>query len=662
MLVPVKRKRKVKLINNILHIEYPELIACGVSKGTIDAAKLRSTTGWEFTNDPDDRRRVLVRYDVLKEQYKKVVDQHYLPNAFSYYRSTIIELLLPDGAEALAFYREYRLGDGTGLPADRIYSYTLAARYCSMVIEVGNTGGKAKLARLGMSKQSFYEAVAAQIAVKEIPLPKAYTKLMAKVREFQKDGFASLVSKKYGNSNSGKLTDQQKSWIIARYAQVTKPDARTVHQELLQHGRKQDWPVVSESCVHKFLLRPDVAQLWHLGRHGKQVWKNRYEHHARLVLPAFRDALWCSDGSKLNFFYRDSAGKISSAQQIYMIADVYSEAILGWHISKSENYSAQYAAFKMAVNHAQAKPYQLLYDNQGGHKAGVSQEFFSRLCKHHFPAAPYNAQSKPIEMIIGRFQHKVMSQFWFFTGQNITARSLDSRAVTDYIKQRIDKLPTLDEVAALMKQLVEQWNAGINSRTGKARLASYHESINPTHTAIDYTDMVDLFWLKTDRPVTYTRGGLRLEVHGVRYEFEVMTDAGQPDVQFMRKHVQDKFVVAYDPDDLSHVRLYQEYSDGLRFIAAAYEKQSHPRALQDYSEDSAAGIRNMMRVRKEQLNGVQAALQQIKEESGVLNEEDAAYLLMHGDKSGIITAEDSILINRMGLYSDGNASENQILD
>jgi hypothetical protein len=38
-------------------------------------AKSTGTKCWSFINDPDDRRRVLIKYEDLKEDYKKMVKE-----------------------------------------------------------------------------------------------------------------------------------------------------------------------------------------------------------------------------------------------------------------------------------------------------------------------------------------------------------------------------------------------------------------------------------------------------------------------------------------------------------------------------------------------------------------------------------------------------------
>lgn len=109
-----------------------------------------------------------------------------------------------------------------------------------------------------------------------------------------------------------------------------------------------------------------------------------------------RDALWYGDGTKLNLYYKDEDGKVRTTS-VYEVIDAYSECLLGFCISDSEDYEAQYMSYRMAIQVSGHKPYEIVYDNQGGHKKLENQEFFKKLCHIHRTTTPYNGASKTIE-------------------------------------------------------------------------------------------------------------------------------------------------------------------------------------------------------------------------------------------------------------------------
>lgn len=44
--------------------------------------------------------------------------------------------------------------------------------------------------------------------------------------------------------------------------------------------------------------------------------------------------------------------------------DAFSETMLGYYISDSENYEAQYNSFRMAIQTARFRPYEIVTDNR----------------------------------------------------------------------------------------------------------------------------------------------------------------------------------------------------------------------------------------------------------------------------------------------------------
>ena len=119
---------------------------------------------------------------------------------------------------------------------------------------------------------------------------------------------------------------------------------------------------------------------------------------------------------------------------MYEVVDAYSEVLLGFHISESENFEAQYCAFRMAVQRSGHKPYEIVHDNQGGHnklnrqgKKPTGDEkgkgFLDRLCHIHRPTMPYNGESKTIESIFGRFQQQVLARYLTSLGRTLRQRS-----------------------------------------------------------------------------------------------------------------------------------------------------------------------------------------------------------------------------------------------
>lgn len=103
-------------------------------------------------------------------------------------------------------------------------------------------------------------------------------------------------------------------------------------------------------------------------------------------MPYRRNSIWEGDGTKLNLHYR--VGRKLYSEDVYMVMCVATEMFLGWEYGK-ESYAVQRRAYKMALERAGERPYDILTDNQGGHKKLETQGLFSRLALNYSNTQPY---------------------------------------------------------------------------------------------------------------------------------------------------------------------------------------------------------------------------------------------------------------------------------
>lgn len=425
-------------------------------------------------------------------------------------------------------------------------------------------------------------------------LPGTLQRLKRKMSEYSRDGYRSLVSGKMGNSNTLAITEEAGSLLVAlkRSSDPVYTDSQILKEYNIR-ARAEGWrSLKGVRSLKQYLYRPDIEPLWYDAVHGELKSHQRYGRKNRTEAPSMRDSLWYGDGTRLNLYYRDyvdGRGWTVKTMSVYEVIDAYSEAMLGYHISETEDNEAQYNAFRMAVQVSGHRPYELVHDNQGGHKKIAP--WLDRLARVRRPTAPYSGQSKTIESVFGRFQAQILHRDWRFTGQNITARKASSRPNLERIKANVDKLYTLDELKEAYSKARAEWNASAHHATGISRMEMYLSSSNPESPAVTVEDMVDLFWLTTARASTYTDSGITIRTGGRAYSYEVLTAEGAPDHEFLRKNIGSRFRVKYDPSDMMSVRLYSEDPDGsLRFVRTASPYIRIHRAIQDQKEGERAFI------------------------------------------------------------------------
>lgn len=425
-------------------------------------------------------------------------------------------------------------------------------------------------------------------------LPGTLARLKTRLKAWKADGYQSVVSGKLGNSSALKITGDFLKLIVAlKRSKVPVYTDAQLFEKANEIAEERGWkPIRSLSGMKKWLSSPSVEPLWYDAVYGEQAARQRYGRKHKTALPTRRDTLWYGDGTKLNLYYRDEQGKVRTTQ-VYEVIDAMSEVLLGYCISDTEDYEAQYHAYRMAIQKSGHKPYEIVYDNQGGHKKLDSDGFIGKICRVHRPTQPYNGESKTIESVFGRFQAQVLHKDWRFTGQNVTAKKASSRPNVEFIEANKDSLYTLEELKDAYAAARKEWNEGVHPATGERRIDMYEKSVNEETQEVTLHDMVDMFWVFTKRMATFTDQGLLVTIKGEKRQYEVCSSPGVPDHEWRRKHTYERFIVAYDPYDFASIRLYTKGTDGsLRFERTAEPYILIHRALQDQQgTDDAKFIR-----------------------------------------------------------------------
>lgn len=481
-------------------------------------------------------------------------------------------------------------------------------------------------------------------------LPQNVARLKAKLKAFKSGGYPSLISGKIGNRNTQKITDEFGRLLIAlKRCRVPVYTDTQLFEEANRRAEENGWkPLKSLSGMKRWLNSAAIMPLWYDAVYGEQAARQKFGRKHRTALPTKRDALWYGDGTKLNLYYRDEDGKVRTTQ-VYVVIDAMSEVMLGWHISDSEDYEAQYHAYRMAIQTSGRKPYEIVHDNQGGHKKLDADGLFRKLCHVHRTTQPYNAESKTIEAVFGRFQQQVLHKDWRFTGQNITAKKESSRPNLEFIEENRDSLYTLAELKDAYTLATKEWNGMRHPAYGTSRLEAYEGSVNEETQEVTAHDMVDMFWVTAKRMGTFTDQGISVTIKGQKRQYEVMGEPGVPDHEWRRLHTYERFVVKYDPYDFGCIRLYKKEADGsLRFERVAEPYLVVHRAIQEQTEGEAAFIRQEQAANTADRIERTVAGREIEKAHGVLPEQ-------HGLRSpkpkGMSAAERRQIERRTGIYS-----------
>ena len=507
------------------------------------------------------------------------------------------EIALPHDVAAQEFFRNHRLANGESIPEDKQEEYIINARVLNALRDSLNTQ-KAMRRACNNNTPIIWSNIFAQAEqLREVynhTLPKSEARLRDKLRQYAKEGYECLVSGKFGNGNTLKITKEAGRQIIAlRRSHIPVYSTQEVFDEFNRIAEKRGWkPLRSKSALLAYLERPEVKPLWYDAVYGEYAAKQLFARQHKTDMPVVRDALWYGDGTKLNLYYKAYEGGklVMRSVQVYEVIDAYSEMFLGYHISQTENFDAQYRAFRMAIETAGHKPYEIVTDNQGGQKKAIAKQFFSAICRVARPTAPYNAQGKSIEAVFGRFQSQVLHKNWRFTGGNISSKEA-WKINREFIEANKEKLYTYEELLEAYAAARQEWNTMLHHKTGIAREKMYRDSVNPQAVEVSEYDMVDMFWIRTERPSVFTAGGIKIQYQKKEYTFEVLAEDGMPDMEWRSRNTGRQFVVRFDPLNLDRALLYTETPMGLRYETVAYPYITIHRAIQEQAEGEMDFIR-----------------------------------------------------------------------
>lgn len=550
----------------------------------------------------------LIEYESLPSKYREAVCETYGDPKKIVARETYINKVEPD-VDAVEFFANYTIAyaDNTkSLPEDKQKEYANNAALLNAIGEKWNKHVSERKKQGKRPRSVFWQTEAAN--VKAVPvsfihsIPTNPRRLHAKYNDYMANGYEALISRKFANTNTQKITPEAGEWLVAQFmSQINRCTIEGLHVRYNAIAPEKGWKKLKTvDSLRLYLNKPEVKRIWFAARYGELNAKELFQRQNRTLLPTRRDSLWYSDGTKLNFYYQDEKGNVKTSC-VYEVMDVFSEVFLGNHISDTEDFEAQFNAFKMAVQTSGYKPYELKYDNQGGHKKLENSDFLHNLSDHAIRTAPYNGKSKTIESAFGRFQRQYLHEAWYFTGQNITASKKESRANMEFILANTKRLPTLEEAKAKYKELRDRWNNDPHHKTGESKMLMYRSSVNGGIKKVGIVEMIDMFGVTTKLPSTYTAAGIEIEVKKKKYAYEVLDANGCPDLDFNRRNVTRKFYVRYQPDDMSFVSLFEKDATGdLRFITIAQPYLMVNRAMQDQTPLDLHIIRQTEHRNKEQ--------------------------------------------------------------
>lgn len=594
----------MEMLGNTLCVTFKELIEHGITSEPTYKKYARERK-ISVLQHGGNGRKALIAYQSLPERWRAVCEEKLKEEIAAMKRQEeekYISTQIRFDREAVDFYKTYTAPNGGKISTERQLEYILNAQVMNEMVRIEKKrnadhakNGHTRRAETWSSVLKTCEALRERC---HHTLPLNPGRLREKFNAYKKHSYVALVNGNVGNK-SARIINKAEGRLLLKLRRSQFP-VYTDMQMFEEYNRQAPLrglkPIKSPNTVYNYLHSPEVEIWWYAAIHGEREFKNKYMPTFDTILPEMPNALWYSDGTRLNLYYKVYDAKqrrmVARATDVYEVMDACTETFLGYYIGDGENFLSQYRAYRDALARWKVKPYEIVTDNQGGHKKLASQGFFKKICHLHKTTMPHNGQSKTIEAAFGRFQAQVMHKLYNFTGQNVNAKKLKSKPNMELIMKNIDKLPTLEELKEQYAQCREKWNNDVHptSSTGMRRIEMQAALSNPKAQPLDDYEAQEIFMIYSPLPVTYQKEGFAFSINNEEYRYMVYDKEGNVDMNFHMTNLGNKFHYRYDPEDMTRIELWIVTDTGLKYAAIATPKVKIHRATQDRSEEENARL------------------------------------------------------------------------
>ena len=292
--------------------------------------------------------RALVVVDSLPSKYREKVKEIYQEGSTMKLHECFRENFTLD-AEARTFFSTFRFDNGSPLPADKVNEYTVNASAIRAVLRLMANTKSLRRAQFGGRVQ--WDEMAAAVAYFKQEyghtLPESTLRLRKKVAQFNREGYACLISGKFQNQNTRRVNYRTERLILSLDCQPERPFNTTTHEMYLQFvcgeldvydpetgelfdpedfTDKNGEPIMlSEATIRNYLNNPKNRAL--RAKYHDSAWKfnNEYRpHHNR------KAAGWAF--SKVSLDDRDLPRKMADGNRVkaYYAYDVASGCVVGY--------------------------------------------------------------------------------------------------------------------------------------------------------------------------------------------------------------------------------------------------------------------------------------------------------------------------------------------
>ena len=589
----------MKFINETLYLEFSEMLDCGFSDKYLWKAKSTGTKCWEFIDDPADRRKVLVGYEKMKDQYKEKVIKRF-GNPYEFIAKMPIRKLVETDFKADAFYHQYRFEGDKMLPIEHITKYTKAASWLNMLVKL-NDDKKYIKKQLNLSLDQFWLNVCEIIKADKIDLPSSYRRLRNKMAEYQESGYESLIDWRFGNSNAAKVNDEvSEALLLEMIAHPNQHDDVIIANKYNLWAAENGYKTITAASVGVWRKANNYKLM--AQRQGNAAWYDKYGKSIHRKRPSAPLLLVGSDDNDLDLYFMEITTEDGRTKRnpyhrrkLIVVMDAFNDYILGWADGDEVTVSLIRAAYLDAVYHIKELtggwylPHQIQTDRWGVDKnlSTPLAEFYKSMATYT-PATVKVARGKYIERAFGNQWHQKLKEWLNYAGPNITSRG---RLNPDHVNLVKRDFPMKEQAAFQIECFINEMRnlpvKGESTTRQQQWITAFQASDRSQEKVISEKKMLLLFGKPhivpnhqyPEYPNKITKDGIIATINGREMVYDV------PD-QYYLQNVDKRVQLIWEP--YNYKRVLVTDGNSLHFIATEFNYV--PGALADFK----AGDRTML--------------------------------------------------------------------
>lgn len=533
-----------------------------------------------------NERPALYYLDTLPLKYRPAV-YHRFPDLQGQKEAITLMELMETDHEAYEYFSTVLVGGGDRLTPEKVEELTNNASIlnaCGLRLQRSDEECLRQGGRPRIKRGEFWRKVADVLPrlADRWPhsLPGNPARLQEKYKQYREDGYAALISGKFGNKAASKLrTDDQQKFMIALCKAGNNLDNAQVALAYNQTAKIKGWPRITAGTVANFRMKESLVT--EAGRHGVREFKNTKAMQVKRSRPSGAMLFWVHDGWVAEFYYRTKDG-YANRMNLEVVLDPCCNYPIGYAISTHENVNVIVEALGNAVRHARELfgeryiPYQIQSDN---YARKATKPVYLATCTHYIPAAVGNAKAKVVEPYFD-YLNKTYAQWMInWSGFGVKSRR-EVQPSPEWLNANKDSFPTEEEVVEQISRVIYL------ERIAKHDMYMEYWS----KTAEQYKRVMDdemfllTYGLTSGKSHVLEGSGLRVTIDGERLAYDSF------DIAFREDAASKRWVVRYDPQDLGHV-LAVSTDEKRRYILE--QKYVQPMALADRKEGDAEQLQRV---------------------------------------------------------------------